>query len=89
MSKRQLYNLVESKRQKNRIDQILNADGHGTLRLPLTSRLSPIELDWAAVRRFIRGNNMGAEFSLNRLRDFTDVGISSVTGNTMPPCEGN
>jgi hypothetical protein len=30
------------------------------------------------VKRFIRDNNVGAEFSLNRLRDFTAAGIASV-----------
>jgi transposase len=67
MRKHQLYNLVKSKRSKEktyRRDQTLNASDHVALRLSsYNCDLIPIEIAWVAVKFFIRSNNVGAEFS--------------------------
>lgn len=58
----------------------MNTSGHVAFRLPpYKCDFSPTELVLAAVECFITDNNVGVEFSLNQLRDLTDVRVSSVT----------
>jgi hypothetical protein len=83
MRKHQLYTLIELKRPREKIyktDRILKTCRHVAHRLPpYNCDLSAIELAWATVERFITDSNVGAEFYLNRLRDFTAAGVASET----------
>jgi hypothetical protein len=82
MRKHSLYNLKELNRSKvktYRKDQILNTSYHVTLRFPhYNFDLSPTELARAVMKCSIRGNNVGAESSLDQLRNMTNAGIFPV-----------
>ncbi|KDR11513.1 hypothetical protein L798_14581 [Zootermopsis nevadensis] len=83
MRKGQIYDLILTKKQKEKffkIDQLLNAHGHIVVRLPpYMSELSPIELAWSKVRKYVRENNVTGDLSLKRLLDLTTEGIETVT----------
>ncbi|XP_046144685.1 uncharacterized protein LOC123988481 [Osmia bicornis bicornis] len=89
MRRYDLHELIEKNKPQNKIfkiDKIIKAHGHTTLRLPTyMCKLNPIELIWPQIKRGLREKNP-ATLTSAELQKFTEDAISSVTPNNWKKC---
>lgn len=71
-----------------KIDNIIREHGHEVLRLPpYVCDLNPIDLNWAAINRFVKKHNSNSDLCMTKLKEVTINAISTVTVETWEKLE--